>query len=235
MAGSVTVGDASLTISAFSGRKALIAERIVRRTIRRYPEIVKQWFEFKREFERENVSTLDRSEAVFRFGPRVQHLTDADWESSGGVLRLSEAPTMNEQVAAIWPVAMDHAEDEVLRLLALCVIASGDLKRAKDAGGQDQVDKLLLERGEELLDEATDAADLAELAVVAGETLSDQFKTKASTLGPRVGKLLEAAGLKDPAPASPDPTSSETPTDGSSPEKPTSSTGSPTPTGGPTD
>lgn len=232
--GVVTLGDAEVTISTFSGRKAIIAERIVRRSIKRYPEIMEAYTAFKTKYEAENVSVLDRAEAVFRFGPRLAHLTDEDWARSGEKLRLGAAPSTNEVVAAVWPIAMDAAEDEVLRLLALCVIPSGDLKRAKDEGGQDAVDKALLIRGEDLLDEATNAADLIELAVVAAETLRDQFAVKADGLGPRVGKLLEALGLKRAASPNSDesPTPTETPTDGSSDEKPTSSTSMPVATAG---
>lgn len=233
MSGTVTIGDASVTVAAFSGRKAIIATRIVRRAMKQYPEVLAEMAAFRAKYEAENVSEMDRAEAVFRFGDRVRHLSDEDWAKSGEKLRLGQAPSTNEMVAAIFPVALDTAEDEVLRLLALAVIPSGDLKRAKESGGQDEVDKVLLARGEELLDEATDAADLLELAVVTAETLRDQFAVKSDGLGPRVGKLLQAVGLKAASPTpDPSPTPTATPTDGSSDEKPTSSTGSPAATAG---
>jgi hypothetical protein len=227
VSGTVTLGDATITVAAFSGRKAIIATRIVRRAMKQYPEILAEMAAFRAKYEAENVSQMDRAEAVFRFGDRVKHLSDADWEKSGEKLRLGQAATTNEMVAAIFPMALDAAEDEVLRLLALAVIPSGDLKRAKDSGGQAGVDEVLLARGEELLDEATDAADLVELAVVTAETLRDQFAVKSDGLGPRVGKLMEAVGLKAASPSNdPSPTPSSSPTDGPSEPKLTSSTGS---------
>jgi hypothetical protein len=233
VSGAVKVGDASVAVGAFSGRKAIIATRIVRRAMKQYPEILGEMAAFRAKYEAENVSEMDRAEAVFRFGDRVRHLTDEDWAKSGQKLRLGTAPSTNEMVAAIFPVALDTAEDDVLRLLALAVIPSGDLKRAKDTGGQKAIDETLLNRGEDLLDEATDAADLLELAVVTAETLRDQFAVKSDGLGPRVGKLLQAVGLKTASPNSPEsPTPTETPTDGSSPERQTSPTDSPPVTAG---
>ncbi len=232
MSGNVRIGDATIQVAAFSGRKAIIATKIVRRAMKQYPEILAEMAEFRRTYEAENLVELDRSQAVFRFGDRIKHLTDDDWARSENKLRLPQSPSTNELVAAIFPLALDAGEDEVLRLLALAVIPSGDLKRAKESGGQDAIDETLLKRGEELLDEATDAADLLELAVLTAETLRDQFTVKSNGLGPRVGKLMEAVGLKAASPDHESLTPSETPTDGSSDEKPTSSTSTPPVTAG---
>lgn len=234
MSGQVQVGASTVTVEQFSGRKTLIAERIIRRAVRQFPELFDAYVRFKTDYERKNISSLDRSEAVFRFGARAAAIADADWEASRHKLNLGSSPSTNEIVGAMWPVVMDAAEDEVLRLLGLVVTPSGDLKRAKDGGGgQDAVDQLLLSRGEDLLDEATNAADLIELAMVAAETLRDQFTAAGGGLGPRVGRLLESVGIRRTSSSSaPDPTSSETPTDGSESARPTSSTSAPADTAG---
>ena len=88
----------------------------------------------------------------------------------------------------------------MLQLLALSVVSNEKLgRRARDGAegnsdGAGAVTELLHERSEELLDQAM-FEQLLELAVVAAETVEEQFRAKVDELGDRVGKLGRLFGL----------------------------------------
>lgn len=152
----------------------------------------------------------------------LAHMSDADWEASGNRLRLPKSPGQGEQIAAVFPMALDLAEEEVLRLLAVLATPNAELKRkARDGSLKDY----LTERADELID--APATDLLELAVVAGEMVDEQFTTKVRSLGGRLPNALRLLGLGSGSPKTEEASKSE-----SSETKPTLSTDSPAATGG---
>lgn len=160
------------------------------------------------------------------------HMTDEDWAASGNTLRLPKSPGTEEQIAAIFPMAMELAEKEVTELLALLVMSNAELKRkARDGSLKDYLE----ERADEILD--APATDLIELAVAAGEMVDDQFTSKVKQLGDRLPNALRLLGIKNRSQTEKRPEESlsseaTTSSDSSSETKPISSTDSPLPTGG---
>jgi hypothetical protein len=155
------------------------------------------------------------------------HMTDEDWAANGQRLRMPKSPGREEQIAAVFPKALELAERETLQLLALLAMTNAELKRAAAA----DLPAALDERSEELLDAPAD--DLLELAVAAGEMVESQFVAKVRSLGGRLPNALRLLGL---SPRSRDTeTTEETSTSSSSATSAPSSTGSPAPTDGESD
>lgn len=229
--GGLRVGSRIVTVEPFSGRKALALLNRLRRVSNGAPAIMAQLAEFIRAYEAQNSVTMSRAQARFEFPPRrdaetgevvrpgrFDHLSEDDWAAVGHTVTLPREPSMAEQVAAVFPEAMELAEESVLRVLALVAMPEDDVRKYR--GSPDDLDAALDDLADELLDAPFET--LIELAVVGGEQVDDQYQRKARTLGGRMGNALRLLGVKQP-PREPTP---ET-------ERPTSSTSSPEPTGGP--
>jgi hypothetical protein len=139
-------------------------------------------------------------------------------------------------MAAILPLALELAEEQTFRLLALFTMSNADVKAARKdhpAG----VMGALEERVEEILDDAG-LDELLELAAVANRVITEQMRAKIEELGSDVGNLLRLVGMTPPASLTrSDGTESsagsdtDEPSSSSSPSStPTSSTSSPSPT-----
>lgn len=133
---------------------------------------------------------LDESNEPIMGPDPLGHMTDEDWAASGNKLRLPKSPSQEEKVAAIFPKALDLAEKQTLRLLALLVMSNSDLKKSMRSGG---LDEALDEKAEELLD--AEAGVLVEIAVTAGEMVDDQFRSKIAELGDRLPNALRLFGM----------------------------------------
>lgn len=220
----VTLDGTPTELQPFSGRRAIRAISLLKKLAKAAPEIMAVRAEFVRKYEKENYTELTRAEAQMRFGPipltrrvpdgdtfkiepiledgrpvmgpsRLAHLTDADWEKSGNVLKLADPPSRDAQVAAIFPAALDLAESEILQLLALITIRNKDYGKAAREGTQQAV---LEEKADELQDEL--ANELLELAVVGAELIEEQFADKVEELrrGNRLGNLMALFGKTEP-------------------------------------
>jgi hypothetical protein len=228
----VTVGDETITLEPFSGRKAIRVIRTIERITKGVPAILEEWARFTREYTENNVTEMDRATAHHYFRPDVlteevpmvgddgnamvatdgtpltysrpmlrdgeamlgpdplAHLTDADWVASGNKLRLPRSPSFEERVMAVFPSALDLAEDEVTQLLAVLATPNKELKRhARDGSLGDYIK----ERADDLLD--APATDLMELAVASGEMVDEQFSAKLKELGDRAPNVLRLLGL----------------------------------------
>jgi hypothetical protein len=169
-----------------------------------------------------------RQDGTAIMGPDpLGHMSDADWEASGNMLRLPRSPTREEQIVAIFPQALELAEEETVALLALIAMSNADLKRFARQGHEALRDELK-SRGEDLLD--ADLGELVELAIVAGEAVNEQYQAKARELGGRLGNALKLFGIS--LPSSETTTETETSKETSSTPSPSSSTDSPVPTDG---
>lgn len=231
------LGQRSVTVAPFSGRKAIRAVHLLKDVSEGAPEIFAELAKFVRDYEKTNSLHLTRAQALFQFPPgvdpdtgdripgRFEHLTDADWTSCANVVTLPRSPTVPEQVAAVLPKALELAEKEVLRLLALVAMSNEDVKVHDKAG---QLEAQLDELADEIIDAPYE--ELIELAVLGGEGADEQYRRKAAVLGDRLGNAMRLVGIKPrtkaPEPEPPEPSGSSTPT-------PPSSTPSDGPTAGP--
>lgn len=261
----ITLGSRTITVEPPSGRKAARAFALLRAIGNDAPNLIEAWGAFETEYERTHYVELDRVHAEFRYGPSplvvegeviryedghpkagevvmvpgpVSHMTEEAWLSQDNKLRLPKAPGTELKVAAMLRhEAIEAAEDNVYRLLALFAMTNADVKAYRREG-------TLKEKLDELVDELLDDAaldELIELAVVAGEVIDEQFRRKAQELGERLGNALRVLGV-DPTvlrPQTPAEHPQTSPTDGPatssdtpSIERPTSSTDSGASTGG---
>lgn len=234
----VTLGDTEVVVKPFSPRKALRVLKILRAVGEGWPRVINAYARFVREYRDENVTRLTRAQAQMQFAPRplldddgepvmrdgepvmlpsrLAHFTDEDWERSGNVLEMPQSPDMATAVAAVFPIALDVAETEVMQLLALVLVGNSELAAAARDGGSDAIDELLKPKVDWLLDDCL-ADELLELAVVVAEAVEAQFKGKLDELGERVGKLRRVVGLGPTTPATaPTPSSEERTTSSSS-------------------
>lgn len=246
----VTLGGETVVVERPSALKASRAFAILKGVGGHTRTITKEWTKYVAEFEAENYVQLTRTQARLRFPPRpildpttmqpvkdadgelvltpsvVEHMTEEDWSKSGDVLTLPESPTTPQIVAAVFPTAIELAEDQVYKLLALFTIPNDTLRQAWKGQG---IDPLLDEAVDRLLGGFFD--ELLELAVVCGEVVDENFTRKVEQLGDRAGKALRLIGIKGPASSSSSsPTS--TPTSTPSDSRPTSSTDGPASTDG---
>lgn len=212
----LTLGGETVAIEKPSGRKASITFRILRGLEGVTGKLAKERAKFVREYETENVQELDRAQARLRFPSRpivnedgtparddagelvyapslVDTISEADWTAAGGKLRLPRSPDTLEELANVLPVALDLAEDQVYKLLALFTLSNSEVKTLR-RNGADAVDARLEERIDELLDDA-DADELLELGVVVIEVITSQFQARLEKMGGRVGNALAAIGL----------------------------------------
>lgn len=247
---SVTVNGQEITIERFTLTKGMRVITLLQLIQKMVPQISKEIAEFKREYSATNVIELDRVQAKMRYGPTpivnedgdvqldnaggvmtiaspIDRMSEEDWERSGHVLRLRQAPSNEELMLAMFPLVYEHAEQPLLRLLALVSMPNADVERfAAESGDKlwSEVDVFAARViGPAYLDE------IMELAVTAAEQVEGQVMTKAKGLGERVGKLAGLFGMRMTATSSAtSTTSNESPEQPSSPsasDSPASSTG----------
>lgn len=157
----------------------------------------------------------------------VDQITEEEWAAAGGVFRDPRVPQPYEVWLAALPVALEEAEDEVYRLLALFLLTNDEVRESWRKGDFKDV---LQEKADWLLDE-TFGDELLELAVACSERVDTQFVRKARAMGERLGNLGRLAGLTGPTSTS-QPSTPETPTASPSNSTPSSSTPSLPPTAG---
>lgn len=221
--GTLTLAGQDVTLERVSARKAsrILAE--LRAITAAVPDITRAIGEFVRSYEATNMLELNRTQARYQLPDRTAHMTDADWQAADGVLRLPESPATPEVIAAVFPLALDLAEEHVYRLLALFTMSNADVKRYRRDG---TLADRLTERADELLDDA-DVTELMDLAVACGELVDTQIVGKARELGDRLGNLGRLVGLAPAtSPTAPAPEPASTSSDGPSTTRPTSSSDS---------
>lgn len=210
----VRFGDRDIVLERFTLTKAMRVITLLKLIQQSTKEIGKTAAEFRREYAADNVVELDRVEAKMRYGPRpivdsdgelmfkdgvlvteaspVDRMSEEDWERAGQVLRVRQEPTPQEMMWAVFPVAFEHAEEAVNRLLGLIIMSNADVDRyVKTGEWQDRVDELVASTiAPAYLEE------IMELAVAAAELIEGQVMTKARALGDRVGKLRRMFGME---------------------------------------
>jgi hypothetical protein len=155
------------------------------------------------------------------------HMTDEDWAANGQRLRMPKSPGREEQIAAVFPKALELAERETLQLLALLAMTNAELKRAAATD-------LKVPRSKS---GARSCSTLRGRPAGAGgrgrRDGRDQFVAKVRSLGGRLPNALRLLGL---SPRSRDTeTTEETSTTSASRTSAPSSTDSPAPTDGESD
>jgi hypothetical protein len=247
----IKVGGRDITVERFCFAKAMRVITLLKKLQQSAPEISKAASDFRREYMAGNIVELDRVQAKMRFGPQpifddenkpmfhegelltmaspVDRMTEQDWERSDQTLKIRQEPSTPEMVAAVFPVAYEHAEKTVAQLLGLVIMSNTKVLEYVAAGTLwEEVDRLAAD-----VIAPAYIEDVMELVVVVAETIEGQVMTKVKGLGDRLGKirrLLTGEKTKtDPSEGSP--TSSEPPAQPSTEpvsDSPASSTG-PTP------
>lgn len=213
----VKVGDSTITVSNFNGRRGVWAMRIMRSALKRAPEVMEAVDEAVKAYEKTNTVVFSRAQALYQFPPttvygeaaeslgvpdgtvipgRVGHLTEADWEASGGVLELPRAAPFEVKLGAGFPLALDLAEDEMLRLIGLAAMSDSQFAAmVRNSPSKDETLKELQKRGDDLID--APMTDLLNLVLTVVETTQAQIDEAMRELSPkaRLGKLAETLGL----------------------------------------
>lgn len=216
----IELGDRTITVEPPSGRKASRAFALIRAIGKEAPALVEAWGEFETDYAATHYMELDRVNAELRYGPEplvvegevirhqdghpragepvmlpgaLESMTDEAWRSVDNKLRLPKAPPLEAKVLNIVRhEAIDDAEENVYRLLALFAMSNADVKAYRRGGTlNEELDRLV----DELLDDAG-LDELAELAVTVGEVIDEQFRRKASLQGDRLGNALRVLGLE---------------------------------------
>lgn len=256
MATTVQIGGRDIAVQRFTLAKAMRVLTLLSIIQKSIPQISKEIAAFRREYEEENVLVLDRVQAKVEFRPKpilaangdvatnpqtgeallsqspIDAMTDADWQSAGNSLRIRKSPSPTELMMAMFPFAIQHAEQPVMRLLALVTF---DNDQVTQFIGRDEIWEQVDQRIRDVIAPAP-LEDLMELAVVVGETLEGQVMQKAKQLGGRTGNLLRLLGIEQPAQTSTSEPETST-TSSEQPEPQSTVSASPTPvisTGDPT-
>lgn len=167
----------------------------------------------------------------------ADQITEAEWAASGEVFRQPREASDAEVSAHLFALIIEHAEDDLYRLLALFLMSNAEVAEAWKSGNWNDV---LQKRADDLLDTCW-GDELLELAVACSERVDDQFVRKARGLGNRLGNLGRLVGLTTSEPTTaptarePEettPTTLDEPTDTPSSSTPNSSTPSPAATDG---
>lgn len=255
----VSIGGKTVTVEEFNGRKSTTAITLLRYISKRMPNLSKEWGDFVREYEATHSVELDRVQAQQRFGSRplvqdgepvykrdpetgketdefvmipsfLDRMSEADWEKAGNKLRIPQSPSAVEIGLQLFPDVFDAAQEYVLKLLAL-LVTPNEVVNQKGRAGDKELDKYLHDKGQDLLDQGM-LEELMELAVVGGETITDQYARKAEQLGGRLGNALRLVGIKWNPTSQTEATTGTTTSEAPSSSSSTSSTDSPKPTDG---
>ena len=111
--------------------------------------------------------------------------SQADFDASGGSIRLPVEPTTQEQALAVFPIVFDAAEDALVELLALLVAPNSELADADEEG---TVDDYLKKSSRKLL-HAASLAQLMEIIVAAIEIVTESLMGDGES---PLGKVVEA-------------------------------------------
>jgi hypothetical protein len=148
------------------------------------------------------------------------HLSDADWQASGNVLRIPEQPEDEAVMAALIPKAFKVARAQVMRLLALVTVSNRDLETWD---GEQDIDAKLDEKGRQLMHDCS-AGELLGLATAAMQLARGEVAGPFEDARRAWGQMF-APKTEDPEPT-PEPMRMEAEDDDETTPLPTSSTAS---------
>lgn len=205
MAESVVIGGETVSLPDFNAYKALLAMDIIGEVESSFREVVSDAAAYRHDWEEKHYIEVRRADARRRFRPEplmrlvqdentisevpvldetgapvigpdpLAHLTEADWQASGHVLRLPESPGDDHVMAALLPKATRLAKTQVMRLLALATTTNRDLEQWD---GEKDIDGELDRIGKKLMHDAT-PGELIRLAIavmrIARDELRDPF------------------------------------------------------------
>jgi len=212
----VKIGATVHTVAPFSPRKVLTAGQMLKKVMGTVRQINAHAAEYRREYSKQNAEIITRAmSGVPPWRGLLADMTAEDWDRVGGQIELPAQPSANEIIAEVFPLAFEHAEDEVRRLLALVIIPNDELADAAYAGdAQAALDKY----GNQILDRGS-IGQVIDLMDVAVRTLREEVDAKGEALG-RLRALFQTPQEPEAPPVAP------------SKKKRASSTPSPASTGG---
>lgn len=223
MSNTIQIGDQTYTVQKFSVRKALRAGHLFTEILQEVPDIQQRVSDFTREYREKNSMRVNRATAELRWPEQVMNVSEQAWQASEGRIEIPANPTMYDVAGQMFPLVFEAAEEKALKLLALLVTPNSDLGRAAREGTEDE---LLDQKVEAMLDE--DAAQLADLLVLAAEVLQEQFAGKAA----RLRQMAQTFGIGEPESELETKKDEPTPTEASNGSKQPTSIDSPPPTDG---
>lgn len=193
----VTVGDRTYALPALNGFKAVRAARLVSEVAKCAPAVTDKLTQLRKDYAGVNALVVTPTLAKL---PRFQRIvvdeqgneheeamfTAADFEASGGEVRIPQDPPVSDQIMAVFPIVFEAAEQQVVELFALLTAPNSELADADESG---TVDDYLKKSGRKLLHAAT-LEQLVDLAVAAAEIVTESLtKDGGSALGKAMGVM----------------------------------------------
>lgn len=169
------------------------------------------------------VPMLRDGEPVMGLDP-LGHLSDADWEASGNVLKVPDSPSRDLIVTAQVEAGFRLGRPQALRLLALALASNADLEKWDGEGGDEKIRAELDAEAKRLLHRAS-AGELMRAAGVVVDLLREQLSDPFEELRATFARMRRSGSRGDETAArEPEPMRVET--SGESESQPTSSTSS---------
>lgn len=199
----VTVNGTEITVQRFTLAKASRIITLLQILKKEVPEVSKAVGDFQRTYAKDYAQDLTRIQALARYGPRLEHITDAEWERAGQIFQIPGEPSTAEMFFELAPLIYEKAETVTLRLLGIIALDNDTVSRYVAQGD-------IWDRVDEFVDTTIKPApldELVELIVVAAEVIDGTILSKVRELGDRAGNVARLLGLKS---STPDPKESET-------------------------
>lgn len=189
---SVTVNGRDVEIERFTLAKASRVITLLQKLQKKVPEVSKAWAEYSRDYGNDYAVTMTRMQALARFGPALEHISDAEWEREGQTFTVPGSPSAPEIFFELAPLVYEHAEELALRLLGIIALDNETVQRYVASGD-------IWERVDEFVDEVIRPApldELVELVVVTAEVIDGTILAKVRSLGDRAGNVARLFGMK---------------------------------------
>lgn len=133
----VQIGTKVVTIGTITGWKFLESAELIASITEQLPELYVAMEAFRVKRIESGTRTYSKATALAMFSEQMTRITDEDWMRIGNELVLpGEPPSVQEQIAQVFPDALRKARPLVTRLLAVLAVPNTELEAAVSAGGE---------------------------------------------------------------------------------------------------
>ena len=191
----VRVGDEHYVLRPFRGFKAVLVLERITRLLDVLPEIQSDArAEFRRQRD-DNVIEIDRAVFEFRYPEDAKQISDKAWAEAGQKIKLPDEMPFDTAavVMAVLPKVLQHAQTDVVEILALVVMDDRDLRRFDE---EDTVAEEVRKLGKKLLHDGL-LEELADLGAAAFAQVQDLNSGKVKVLFEQVSQLLSPDMLEE--------------------------------------